>query len=832
MAKRSDSEPRLSRRSLLSQAGAITAATALKPFDPVLLQAQKGSRNRQSFDLGWEFYKGELTLENAGDTKRTWRKLDLPHDWSIEGPFDAKEKADGYLPSGFGWYRKRFSLPKGSAGRKVTLEFDGVYQRSEVWLNGHSLGFRPSGYIPFAYDLTPYLNPKGENLLFVKVDNSLQSNSRWYSGSGIYRHVWLNVTGPVHIDQWGVFVTCPSVKADSATVQVRTTVLNSSPKDTQCALRTTILDASGTAIQSVETTQPAGANGKVDFIQQVVVTNPSLWSCANPNLYSARSEVRVDGAVLDDLITPFGIREAIFDAKKGFLLNGTRVKLNGVCLHHDGGAVGAAVPLRVWERRLSILKEMGCNAIRTSHNPVASEFLDLCDRMGFLVMAEAFDEWRYNKRPQGYGRYFDEWYERDLVNFVRRDRNHPCIILWSAGNEIGDQHSDDGTTTLKKLIAVFHREDPTRLVTAGCDQIASEPLENRVRPEFFEALDVVGYNYADRWRERVELYYSADREDHPNWRVVGTESSSMSGVRGDYKYLFPGEAIGFSRNTTNRMLDVELLWRFVCTHDYVAGEFMWTGLDHLGEARWPNKGSSTGPIDICGFKKDGFYFYQSQWTTASMLHLFPHWNWAGKDGHIIPVACYTNCDTVELFLNGRSLGVKGYDFPRQGMQERWPIYPKRAQALRTTSDLHLTWDVPYEPGTLKAVGTREGKAVLETEVATTGTPASVQLIADRSRITTSGEDVCHLEFRIVDKYGRVVPGADNELTLEVSGAGHLIGFDSGDPASHEDYRSNKRRAFHGLALGILRSLGKEGTIKVAVSSPGLVGSEATIAVHS
>src|ERR1019366_2551803 len=530
--------------------------------------------------------------------------------------------------------------------------------------------------------------------------------------------------------------------------------------------------------------------------------------------------------------TPTGIREAVFDADKGFLLNGERVKLNGVCLHHEAGSVGAAVPERVWERRLELLREMGCNAIRTSHNPYAAEFMDLCDRMGFLVMNEAFDEWKVGKGqigPYGYANYFDEWYQRDVKDFVHRDRNHPCVVLWSAGNEIGDQSRAEGAETLRKLLEVFHTEDPTRLVTAGCDQIASEPLTNRVRPEFLAQLDVVGYNYVDRWRDRKEKYYSIDRAAFPQRRVIGTESGSMGGTRGDYRGLFPSAPPAAAplgpgmmlRGGRGRNIDVEQLWRFVSTYDYVAGDFMWTGIDYLGESRWPGKGSSAGVIDTCGFKKDGFYFYQSQWTERSVLHLSPHWNWKGREGQFIPVTCYTNCDTVELFINGRSVGVRGYEFPRYGMQERYGNLAPRERTLRTTADLHLSWDVPYEPGTLKAVGTKDGVAVVTMEVSTTGVPAAIRLTSDRTEIGADRRDVAHLMVEVLDQQGRVVPLAENEITFRVEGEGRLIGVDNGNPQSHDSYKVNHCKAFSGLCLAVVQSSARAGNIQIAASSPAL-----------
>jgi beta-galactosidase len=826
----------MTRRGLLGRAlGAAALVSALDSAGQLVAQAPEApARIRDSFDFGWKFFKGDASGAQQPDfTDAPWRSLDLPHDWSIEGPFSEKEPAQGSLPAGIGWYRKRFRLPESYRDRIVVIEFDGIYENSEVWINGQYLGKRPYGYIPFSYDLTPHLNFGRDNVVAVKVDNSRQTNCRWYSGSGINRHTWLLVTNQVHVAYWGTFVTSPRVSREAATVQIKTRVRNDGGSAARCTLATSILDQDGKAVQATEAVQEVAAAGVYEFVQQVRVEKPNLWSVANPYLYKARTTVREQDRVVDEYDTPIGIREAVFDADKGFLLNGERVKLNGVCIHHDAGCVGAAVPERVWERRLEILREMGCNAIRTSHNPYAAEFLDLCDRMGFLVMNEAFDEWKVPKGqigPNGYSNHFDEWYERDVKNFVHRDRNHPSVVLWSAGNEIGDQSDPKGAETLRKLLEVFHTEDPTRPVTAGCDRIASEPPSNTARPEFLALLDVVGYNYVDRWRDRIEKYYSIDRQAFPQRRFIGTESGSMSGLRGDYRALFPSDTApaGFRGFGRGRNIDVEQLWKFVRTYDYVAGDFMWTGIDYLGEARWPMKGSSAGVIDMCGFRKDGFYFYQSQWTAKPVLHVFPHWNWKGKEGQFIPVTCYTNCDTVELFLNGKSIGVKGYSFPRLGMEGKYGNYPARARVLRTTGDLHLAWDVPYEPGTLKAVGAKDGKVVATVEVSTTGEPAAVGLSVDREAIAADRRDVAHITVQIQDENGRMAPAAANEVTFELQGEGRIIGLDSGDPQSHEDYQSNRRKAFNGLCLAIVQSTGKPGQFRVTASSPGLKSSSVTV----
>jgi beta-galactosidase len=831
----------LSRRQLLKGAVSTAAVVSASPFiGSGSAQARDDlstPRIRESFDCGWKFSRGDFpTAHLPAFSDSGWSAVSLPHDWSIEGPFDEHASSSycgAYLPTGIGWYRKHFRVPESYKDRQITVEFDGVYENSEVWINGQWLGKRPYGYVPFFYDLTPHITVGKENLIAVRVDNSRQTNCRWYSGSGIYRHTWLLVTNKVHVAPWGMFVTTPAVSNDAASVRVSTKIQNEGKTAARCTLVSNLLDHDGKVVQTAEQTEEISAGTDFEFVQLMNVGKPQLWSAEGPYLYQVRSTLRTSGSEIDHYSASIGIREVVFDVDRGLLLNGQHVKLRGVCIHHDGGCLGAAVPERVWERRLEILHEMGCNAIRTSHNPFAAEFLDLCDRMGFLVLAEAFDEWKVPKGqigPNGYANYFDEWYERDVQNFLRRDRNHPSIVLWSAGNEIGDQQAENGAETLGKLLKVFRTEDPSRLVTAGCDHIQSEPASERARPAFLASLDVVGYNYADRWRDRREKYYSIDRHAFPGRRFIGTESESIAGIRGEYPELFPEttalDSFPFSRS---RNVDVEQLFKFITTYDYVAGDFMWTGIDHLGEARWPMKGSSTGVIDTCGFKKDGFYFYQSQWVQDNVLHIFPHWNWQGREGQIIPITCYTNCDTVELFVNGRSMGVKGYEFPRLGMELRWGNLPERAKVLRTTADLHLSWDVPYEPGVLKAEGTKDGKVVSAVEVATTGNPAVIQVSADREVIRADGRDLVHFIIQILDEKGNVVPTAKNEITFELEGTGRLIGIDSGDPASREDYRSHRRRAFNGFALAIAQSTGTSGQIQLKASSPLLRPGRGTIA---
>ncbi|WP_309122155.1 glycoside hydrolase family 2 TIM barrel-domain containing protein [Paenibacillus sp.] len=786
-------------------------------------------RNRYSFDRNWRFALGDPDgAQAAAFDDGGWRTVHAPHDWSVEGAFDehAPSGGDGgYLPGGVGWYRKTFVAEEAWRDRKVTVQFDGVYMNSDVWVNGTHLGRYPFGYGSFEYELTPHLVFGGTNVVAVRVDNGAQPNSRWYSGSGITRRVWLQATDRLHIDRYGVFVATPDVSPDGATVAVGTRVVNDGDLAAEAiALRAEVLDARGAAVACAEAalaTIEAGA--ALEARQELRLERPALWSVEAPQLYTLRTTLIRGGVTIDAEETTFGVRSAAFDRDRGFLLNDRQVKINGVCLHHDGGCVGAAVPERVWERRLELLKEMGVNGIRMSHNPPDPELLDLCDRMGFLVMGEAFDEWTITKWKNGradvhgYAEYFDAWAERDLTTMLRRDRNHPSVVIWSIGNEIPEQREPNGHDVARRLIDVCRREDPTRLVTAACDNIEAEPVP--ATEAFLETLDVVGYNYVGRWRTRTETFYSEDRHRYPHRRVIGTENPGIVSVRGDYS-LEPPTDQWWRGPYPTAMIGVEQLWKYTRMHDFVAGDFMWTGIDYIGETRWPNKNASFGVIDTCGFPKDGYYFYQSQWTDRPMAHLFPHWNWTGQEGRVIPVLCYTNCESAELFVNGKSFGMKSYEFPRQGMTKEWAHF-ERPYVHVTTSDLHLTWDVPYEPGTLRLVGYRGGAIVVETEVATTGEPAAIRVEADRATIAADGRDVCHVTVRVVDEAGRTVPTADVQLAFRVEGAGALIGTDNGKPDCHESYKSNRRRTFNGLALAIVQSTLEAGDIRVMVEAEDL-----------
>jgi beta-galactosidase len=782
-------------------------------------------------DAGWRFALGDPQgAEQARFDDRQWRRLDVPHDWSIEGT--PKEDAPGggrigFFPTGIGWYRKEFPRPSGSAGKRVWLEFDGIYMNSEVWVNGVSVGRRPFGYISFAYDITDRLK-SGSNIIAVRVDNSKQPNSRWYTGSGIYRHVWLTVADPLHVGHWGVSITTPEADSSSASVMARTRIENDGREPRRGSLRAIVLDGSGREIARAETPYTVNAGEKTEVEQRMPVASPHLWSVETPHLYSLRTEVVLNNRVVDRVTTTFGIRTISYDKDQGFLLNGRRVKMRGVNLHHDGGAVGAAVPERIWETRLLALKAMGANAVRTSHNPPAPEFLDLCDRLGFLVMAEAFDEWTFGKVPEGYHNYFAEWSERDVVDFIHRDRNHPSIVLWSAGNETGEQGAPAGAGILRRLIDIFPREDPTRPVTTGNDNIAAEG--HPATPDFLNTLDIVGYNYVDRWHERREIFAEEDRHDHPDWKMIGTESGTMF-QSFDERYSLGDDPKVVRPNYNYGMMTAERLWKWITMRDYFAGNFMWTGVDYLGEATWPFKGFGSGVLDITGRPKDSYYLYQSLWNASaqSVLHLFPHWNWPGREGQVIPVLAYSNCNIVELFLNGRSLGEKRLEFPAQGTSGGWNSYAQPV-VNSTTNDLHLSWDVPYEPGLLTAVGKRrDGTVACRDSVRTAGSPHAVRVFSDQDTVTAAPGDVALVRFEIVDSAGTVVPTADNQVQFAVTG-GRILALDNGNLQDMEPYHSDRRKAFNGRGLAIIRA-DRAGVLRVSATATGLAPATLTLTVR-
>ena len=799
------------------------------------------SRVVTPFDKDWRFVQADpAKAQTPGFNDRSWRKLDLPHDWSIEGENREDNPGGGsigYFPTGKGWYRKTFDVPGYSKNKMYSVEFDGVYMNSTVWINGHELGTWPYGYSSFSYDLTPYLKARG-NVIAVRVDNSQQTNSRWYTGSGIYRHVRLVATDPVHFEKWGVFVSTDSVSGDEAVLRIRSSVLNEGKSDLlDATLVYSLSDANGTLISARSRKISVLKGQKTGDEIQLPVADVRVWDTEDPYLYTLQARLSTAGREIDLVEIPVGIRTAEYDVDRGFLLNGKPVKMYGVNLHHDGGAVGAAVPERVWERRIEILKSGGCNAIRTAHNPPAPEFLDLCDKHGMLVMDEAFDQWAAGKNDHDYHVVFDEWHVRDLYAMVARDRNHPSVVMWSIGNEIPDQSTAAGPALAREMVALCHELDPTRLVTAGNDNIASNtPATEEYLAAYAD--DIIGYNYPDRWRTRRELMYAIDKAAHPERRVVGTETGGYGGTRGVYNLpgFIPENAPASARNNAaparfgrmgslvgSNVIDVERRWVFNKAYDYVIGDFMWTGIDYYGETRWPSRGAGSGYLDNCGFKKDGYWFFKSLWSEEPVLHLLPHWNWRGNEGKIIQVACFTNMDEVELFVNGKSYGRKSTEYPRKGVELGWNRYgPDKHYA--TTGDLHLVWDVEYQPGEIKAVGVRNGQTYEEV-IRTTGAPARLRATVDRPSFKAEPGDVAHITVEVLDADGNVCPNADNLVNFKVSGA-KLIGVESGNMADLGSVKASSRKAFSGLCLGIVAA-DRKGTVTVTVESDGLQPSTVT-----
>lgn len=777
------------------------------------------SRVRESFNKDWKFFLGDTPNAKQfifNDAK--WRKLTLPHDWSIEGKFDEKNPAKpegGGLPTGIGWYRKNFIAPANFQNRITTIEFDGVYKNSEVYINGHFLGKRPFGYISFSYEISKYLKA-GKNTIAVKVDNSTQPDSRWYSGSGIYRNVWLTSTSKVAIAHWGLRVN-PQLSDDRSNVlvNVNTIIYNKTGKNQTATLINSIYDEDGKLIKKSNPYFLKLDTANRDMTTDLSIKNPVLWSVDNPYQYNLVTEILQNGKVIDRQSTLFGVRDFNFDAQKGFSLNGKSMKIQGVCLHHDLGALGAAVNVRAMERQLEIMKAMGVNAIRTAHNPPAPEFLDLCDKMGFLVIDEAFDMWAKKKNKFDYHLDFPTWHKRDLEAMVKRDRNHPSIILWSIGNEIREQFDSTGIALTKELVSIVKNLDKTRPVISALTETIAE--KNFIYQA--DALDIYGLNYNHKKYKDFPVNY-------PNVKFLGTETTSALETRGFYdtadtirRWPRDGKTKFTEGNkewAASSYDNVSAYWgstheetlKEAKKYDHVSGIFVWTGFDYLGEPLpypWPARSSYFGIVDLAGFPKDSYYLYQSEWTSKPILHILPHWNWtAGKSVEVW--AYYNNADEVELFLNGKSLGKKS----KQG------------------EEMHIMWNVPFETGTLKAISRKGGKEVLVKEVKTAGAPAKIELIADRKNIKADGKDLSFITVRVLDKDGNLVPNADNLVNFKIEGEGFIAGVDNGFQASLEPFKANYRKAFNGLCLAIIQAKEKAGTIKLTATSNGLTSSSILI----
>ena len=775
-------------------------------------------REVQDFDNAWKFQLGDTIGANGiAFNDSNWRTLNLPHDWSIEGKFSKDNPSTaggGALPGGIGWYRKTFSLSKENAGKMVYIDFDGIYHNSEVWINGHYLGKRPNGYISFQYDLTPYVHfGDSTNLIAVKVDNSDQPNSRWYSGSGIYRNVHLELTSLLHIAHWGSHITTPEVSNENALIQVVTQVTNDSKESKKITLRTTVYNTNGTVVGESNNEKEIAAGETKSIEQQFHIQQPELWSVDSPTLCKSVSQVISNNKIIDDQTVPFGIRYFNFDINKGFSLNGVPMKINGVCMHHDLGCLGAAVNTRAIQRQLEILKDMGVNAIRTSHNPPAPELLNLCDKMGFIVMDEAFDMWKKAKTKYDYSLDWDKWHKQDLTDQILRDRNHPSVMIWSIGNEIQEQWDSTGTGIARELAGIVHQYDKIRPITSACND--PQPSNSIIKSG---ALDLIGYNYHHQ-------LYASFPDSFPGKKFIATETVSALETRGSYD--MPSDSIrlwpkrwdlpekgnpdytcsAYDNCCTPWGSTHEQTLKVIKKYDFLSGQFNWTGFDYLGEPTpytWPARSSYFGIVDLAGFPKDAYYLYQSEWTNKPVLHIFPHWNW--KKGQTIDVWAYTNCDEVELFLNGKSMGIR----------------------KMTGDKLHLTWRLTYEPGILKAVGKKDGRIILTKEIQTAGAPAKLQLVVDRPQIHADGKDMAFVTVNVVDKNGTLVPHADNLVHFKVNGKAFIAGVDNGSQTSHEPFKANYRHAFNGKCLVVLQSDGKSGNIELTASTDSLPDAKVTI----
>lgn len=775
------------------------------------------SREIKSFDTGWSFQKNNTA---TGPEKNTfdasgWRKVDVPHDWSIEdlpnqtpgsiqGPF-SKEAVSGhhagYTVGGTAWYRKAFSLNADEQGKLVYIQFDGVYMNSDVWINGHHLGNHPNGYTPFYYNLTPYLLPAGkENVIVVQVKNE-GVNSRWYTGSGIYRHVWISKVNPIHVDIWGVNVTTPVVSTSSAEIKLITTVLNEKNEVGNVEVLTQIIGNDGKLVGKSKSSLKLEAHTKTEYAQTITLKNPRLWSPDLPNLYNALTTILLDGKPIDNLTTTFGIRDIQINAQQGLLVNGKRVILKGGCVHHDYGPLGSAAIDRAEERKIEILKRNGFNAIRCSHNPPSQTFLDICDRMGMLVIDEAFDMWNKSKTSDDYHLYFKEWWNKDLTNMILRDRNHPSIVLWSIGNEVPDRADSIGYETRRMLSKRVKELDPTRKIT---EAICKTPQWDKKSPLMYQDLEVAGYNY------QLEKY-EPDHQKFPDRAFVGTET-------------FP-------------MLALEN-WEMAKNNTWVLGSFVWTAIDYIGEVgcgaykytprkdehvlvEWPTFTAKCGDFDIVGSKNPASYYRDVAWD-RSQIEMFTKiacpdtmvvystrwgwpdeqksWTWPGKEGQKMNVTVYTRCQRVKLELNGKVIG-------EQKVPEK---------------SITVTFDMPYTPGVLVAKGYSDGKEVATTILKSTGKPAAIRLKADRTKIKANRNDLSYVSVEIVDDKGNVVPNADDiEINYAISGNGEIVGIGNGCTEDLSSFQQSKKKVFHGKGLVIIRPKGSSGRIILKARAQGL-----------
>lgn len=775
------------------------------------------TRERISIDFDWKFYLGEE--KNASKTNfddADWRLLDVPHDWSIEGEYNQENPAGisgAFLPTGVAWYRKNIKIENLQKDDKYFVEFDGVYMNSEVYLNGQLLGNRPYGYISFSYDLTPYLK-EGANSLAVRVDNSKAPSSRWYTGSGIYRHVWLTKTSNIYIPQWGTSVTSYNVSGASAKVQLKGQIKIEAKEKKNVEILSTIYNAENKEIVSVKNNICVDSIG--DFMQEFEVENPNLWSPETPTMYTLETKLFVNEKLKDTYETPFGIRSIELKGSEGFFLNGKSIKFKGLSNHHDAGPVGSAVPDDVLYRRLKMLKDMGTNALRTTHNPFSPDFYTICDTLGIMVMDEAFDGWWTPKADHDYGNFFNEWWKKDLEDFIKRDRNHPSVVIWSLGNEV--RHFT--AAEQKKLVTFAKNIDNTRPFTQGRGY--SAPY-----------IDIAGFNGHGEYKGSLEKYH----KENPNKLIIGTEITHTLQTRGVYRTktwyrtkdnpapwekpgqfksmeprvykipnlsdteIFQGITKKYQSSYDNSIVRIGIRddWNRVEKYDYYIGNFRWTGFDYLGESfSWPARTANFGIIDLAGFPKDHYYLYQSLWSDKPMVHMLPHWTHPGKEGIEIPVVVYTNCESAELFLNGVSLSEKMMGEAKQ-----------------------LVWNVAYQKGELKVVAKNNGKIVSKKMYLSAEKEHALDIKSDKTTISANRTDVIYIEVSVVDENGNMLPEANNLIEFEVSGPGKNIGVENGDILDLSPHKVNYRKAFKGKCLLLIQATGEPGEIEIKATSENL-----------
>lgn len=794
--------------------------------------ASAQTRVTEKFNSNWNFTLDSVADHSTATKFTNWRILNLPHDWSVELPFDKTSPTGtggGALRGGIGWYSKTFSVSAADKGKLFSILFEGVYCRSTVYLNGKKVGYRPNGYISFSYDITPYLQFDKPNTLVVKVNNNQQPNSRWYSGSGIYRNVWLIKTNQTHIETWGTFVTTPQVREEKAIIKLTTSIAGLKNQSTIAHIQQNGITTINTKIVDNNNIVIATTENRANKVteQEVIINKPTLWSLENPYLYKAVTTVTQNGKVVDEYSTTFGIRYFKFDANNGFFLNGKAVKIRGVCNHHDLGCLGTSFNTRAAERQIEILKSMGCNAIRTSHNPPAPGLLDLCDKHGMLVMDEAFDMWERKKNPFDYHLEFNEWAKKDLEDQIKRDRNHPSVIIWSLGNEIPEQWAKEGDNRPAEILKELHETvmalDNTRPTVTGNNETKAW---NRLLKA--NVTEITGYNYHhEEWGDSVIKKWN-------NKPFIATESVSALQTRGHYD--MPSDSIrrwpirwdkplttGNPDTTCSAYENCSAPWG--STHEetlrvfekekHISGMFIWTGFDYIGEPtpyEWPARSSYFGIMDLAGFPKDCYYLYKSVWTDKPVLHVFPHWNeQAGpngwKQGDSVDVwVYYNNADAVELFVNGKSLGKK----------------------QKAKDAFHIMWRVKYEPGSIKAISTKNGTTVLTEQINTAGPAYKIELVADRKTIKANTEDISFVTVNVLDKNNNLVPDASNLIQFEISGNGFIAGVDNGSQTSMESFKDNKRKAFNGKALVLLQNNGSKGNITLKATAPGLQSATASI----